>query len=448
MLKFVRSSWLPVVLLALGVPSALAKERQQVTISYVIAPPRPLPEGLKAVAVIDAGVESQGTGDGREQKWSKMAADMIEAMLANSSAQFGSGLDVAQRRHTRQVLAEQDLKLAGLVQGADATRVGKLLAVQGLITSRITINIDTRRSTKSTVDWGSVLGMASQALMNRNENRSPRAVVVAPAPAPRPAYRVPPASRVRIDPRTGRPVQAAPRSAYVVRDPRDARLQRYRYSAPDRRYPAAAPGAVVVAPAPAAPPPQLGLGTKEVEEISRHLTVQCSFSLIDATTGRALAQYSPPPYQKTDTSSPDFLFGSLQDPADLDPVDHFIGELVERATQEFVSMLVPTQVEYTYTVTGLHSRGEDAVRALRADDYERAFDLFLALHQKEKDEHETVFALGVVSELLGRPEQALGFYREAVAMKGLDDEELRIYTQAKNRLTEHLPRIVRVESER
>jgi hypothetical protein len=423
MLKFVRSSWLPVVLLALGVPSALAKERQQVTISYVIAPPRPLPEGLKAVAVIDAGVESQGTGDGREQKWSKMAADMIEAMLANSSAQFGSGLDVAQRRHTRQVLAEQDLKLAGLVQGADATRVGKLLAVQGLITSRITINIDTRRSTKSTVDWGSVLGMASQALMNRNENRSPRAVVVAPAPAPRPAYRVPPASRVRIDPRTGRPVQAAPEGRGT-------------------------PGAVVVAPAPAAPPPQLGLGTKEVEEISRHLTVQCSFSLIDATTGRALAQYSPPPYQKTDTSSPDFLFGSLQDPADLDPVDHFIGELVERATQEFVSMLVPTQVEYTYTVTGLHSRGEDAVRALRADDYERAFDLFLALHQKEKDEHETVFALGVVSELLGRPEQALGFYREAVAMKGLDDEELRIYTQAKNRLTEHLPRIVRVESER
>src|SRR5690606_28060510 len=129
-------------------------------------------------------------------------------------------------------------------------------------------NIDTRKSTKSTIDWGAVLGMASQALLNRGESRSPWAVVV--APPPRPVYRAP-TTRVRIDPRTGRPVQVAPRPGYIARDPREARMQRYqRHYTPDSRYPA---GAVVVTPAPAAPPPgpaQLGLGTKEVEEISRH----------------------------------------------------------------------------------------------------------------------------------------------------------------------------------
>ena len=87
-----------------------------------------------------------------------MAADMIESMLANSSTRFGSGVQVAERRLTRQILQERDLKLAGLVDASTAEQAGKLLAVQGLIASRITITIDTQKTRKSAVDWGSVMG--------------------------------------------------------------------------------------------------------------------------------------------------------------------------------------------------------------------------------------------------------------------------------------------------
>ena len=135
------------------------------------------------------------------------------------------------------------------------------------------------------------------------------------------------------------------------------------------------PGGAVATPAPAAvvqPAPAPTFGMKQVEEISRNLTVQCSFTLIDAVTGQSLVQFSPPAYQKVDKSSPDFLFGSMHQ-EELDPVDHFIGELVEQAVQEFVSLMVPTEVEYHYELLGKHARGEAGVRAVRADDFDAAY---------------------------------------------------------------------------
>jgi hypothetical protein len=379
-----------------------AKEKERVTISYVLGPPKPLPEGLKAVAVINSGVETRGAKeDKRERKWSTMAADMIEAMLADGSTRFQSGLKVAQRRQTQAILKEQDLKLAGLVEGDAAAKAGKLLDVQGLIVSRITINIDVEKGTKSTLDWGSLMGNMASGASRSN-------------PPPRPA----PSVRVYRDPR----------------DPRGQRVLRYQ-----RYY-----GPQYVAPPPQAAPigPPGGLQTKEVEEVSRHITVQCSFSLIDAVTGGAIVQYSPPPIQKHDSSSPDFLFGGMMKPEQLDPVDHFIGELVERATQEFVSTIVPTEVEYAYTVVGKGSAGEKGVRLLRAEDYAGAMEQFLAECRKKPDEHETLFALGVASELLGDHAEALEYYRQAAAGDA-DKEELAMYVSAKKRLSEHLPRIMK-----
>lgn len=457
----------------------LADESAEVTVNYILAPTRPLPDGLRAVAVIDAGVQTRGAKqDARERKWSTMAADMIESLLANSSARFGSGLQVAQRRHTRQILAEKDLQLAGLVDGPTAERAGKLLAVQGLIASEITVEIDVQKTRKSTVDWAQLLGMAAEVMLNggREPAPVPPAVVVQPQPAPAPpppapAYARPTylrQNRPGADPRDPRASPAYrpdpdPRS----RDPRTLRYRRYAY---DRRYEArpgviGPPGAVVVrpvptgvlapvpapapapvaVPAPAAEPPSAGgelggLGMKEVEEVSRHLTVHCSFALIDAVTGQTIVMYRPPPYRKVDKASPDFLYGSMH-AAPLDPVDHFIGELVEQGVQEFVSLLVPTEVEYRYELVARHSRSEAGIRALRGDDFEAAAGHFEADARKYDDEPEPFFALGVLSEIRGEPRRALDYYRRAASMDDVPPDQLQVYLAAKNRLSEHLPRI-------
>jgi len=403
-----------------------AKEKQTVTISYLLGPSRPLPEGLRAVAVIDSGVVAPDLKrDEREAKWSIMAADMIEAMLQAGSAMTSSPILVAKRSETQAVLREHDLALAGMVAGDQAARAGKLLAVQGLITSRIVVQIDEQRGTRSTLDWMSLMGGAI------NETLSPR-------PDPRPAPARPPVVQRRPPPEIRRTpdgrtytVQRGPARTAVPPSYRGIPAQVYvprRHRVPQRERSAAGGGLVIK--------------TRDVEEISRHLTVQCSFTLIDAGTGQAIIQYSPPPFRKVDRRSPDFFFGSLLGEKDLDPVDHFIGELVEQATREFVSMIVPVEVSVAYELVARHDPAEQALRALRADDYAGAMGGFERELQEEPGEHETLFALGVVNELMGRPSQALEYYRKALAAEDVDDDELAIYAAAKDRLTAHLGRIL------
>ncbi|MBI5762771.1 MAG: tetratricopeptide repeat protein [Planctomycetes bacterium] len=363
-----------------------AKEKQVVTVSYVLLPERPLPAEMKTVAVMDSGVESiDGVkGNLRSKKWSSIAAELIESMLQTPSVDGESPLTVVQRRATKKILDEQDLKLAGIVEGDSATQVGKLLAVNGLIMSKIDIRVDTRRHTKETLDWTRLLGQSGLA------------------------------GGPRRDPRF-RPMPGGPREGNPYR--------------PQHRPPQGPGGA--------------DMPTKTIEEISRSLTVQCSFALVDANTGRSIVQFSPPVYQKTDKAKPNFIFGGCVDEADLDPVDLFIGELVERAARDFTGMLAPTRVGFTYEIVGRGKDGEDAIRAIRADDFSRAVQLFEAAHRDDPKEDQTVFALAVTCELAGDFERALDYYRKVCSMPKVDDDDLVVYLAAKDRLASHIGRIAR-----
>ncbi len=421
---------------AVATSPCAAKEQQKVTISYVVAPKAPLPEGLKAVAVIDSGVKTAGVQqDDREKKWSTIAADMVEAMLQNGSF-YGSPLAVANRRETSRVLQEQDLKLAGLVDAPTASRVGKLLDVQALVTSRITVKIDVQKGTASTIDWVSIMGgVVDQMTETRQRNTVPP-----PPPKPR-VYRDP---RYASDPRL-----YYSRSLRYV-DPRYVKQRQPQPQSVQRGYPPM-PGRPV-------PPPGyttieqtnrtraagggLTLATKDVQEISRHLTVQCVFAMIDATTGQAIVQYAPPPYQKKDEAKPDFFFGGNIDESDLDPVDQFIGELVERATQEFVSYLVPVRVQTGYELVGRGKQGEAGIRALRADDYPAALAAFERWYNEDRDEPEALFCMGVTCELMGDYRRALDCYRQAAAHKEAGKDRLPVYMGAKTRLTDQIGRIL------
>ena len=353
------------------------------------------------MAVIDSSVESNDAdSDQRQRKWSALAADMIEARLFTGGERLAPPLYVTDRRNMKLVLDEHDLRLAGVVDGETAHRVGKLLAVQGLVVSRITILIDYDRSTKRSIDWGRMLTGAVRDARERKEQHAK-----------------PDDRRTK----SRRPLKRR----WIRKGPRDSAT-----GGDDPRRSASS--------APVLP----RFHAKEIEEISRYLTVQCSFSLIDAVTGRTVVRHSPPPYRKTDQAAPRFAFGNLVSESELNPVDHFIGELVERAANEFVGMIVPLEREYRYTVVGKGKEGEAGIRALRADDYEQALAHFQSAHRRDPDKPEIVFALGVTCELLGRWEEALQYYRQATGMEDLDDDELAVYQAAKVRLAEHLERIV------
>ncbi|HSW44448.1 MAG TPA: hypothetical protein VLM89_02645 [Phycisphaerae bacterium] len=332
-------------------------ETYNVTISYVLEPTQKLPEGLTTLAILDAGVETK-EGDtedkDRSVKWATIAADMMEKMIQDSALKFGSGLTVAKRRDTTKVMAEKDMKMAGLVDGGAAAQAAKLLEVQGIIASKLNIRVEVKEGKSRTVSAASIAAWGG-------------------------------------------------------------------------RHWGGGSGSV---------------DTEEVSNISRNMTVQCSFSLMDATTGEAIFQFSPKPFRKFDNQKPGPVFGSSKTEADLDSVDGIIGELVEQGTREFVSMFVPCEVEYAYQLeSGKSEESARGVRLLRSDDLEGAMQSFKAALAEDPEDHRSAFAMGVASEFMKNWDDALKYYRQASGMPNLSEEEQNMYLAAKNRVTEHKDRI-------
>lgn len=338
---------------------AHASEECQVTVTYVLAPLKPLPEGFRTVAVLDSGVKTAGAKPTeREARWSQIAADIIEGALL-ATTDLPSGLTLVKRDQTAAVLREHDMSLAGLVEGDPAMQAGKLLAVQGLITSQITIDIDHKQNVK------------------------------------------------------------AKRSLDL-----ETIISRY------RRH-----GEVVIRPR---------VRTQLIEEVSRLLTIQFSFSLIDVAQGRALVQYSPPPYTRKDSGAPHLTLGARAARGkELDPVDEIIGELVEQAVRDFVEKIAPVQYEHEFKVVGSGDNGENAIRALRGDDYVRAREEFSQAWKHDPEDMDAAWGLGVTFELLGQFPEALEVYRRA-ATQDVDEDDLKKIIRSKNRLTEHVPRMMRL----
>lgn len=359
-----------------------AGEQQRMAISYLLAPSRPPPDYVKTVAVIDVGVESdEERRDSRERKWQQIAADMIESMVQSGSNETGGdpavgALRVVDRRSTRQILAEKDMQLVGIVEGDSAAAAGKLLAVDALIMSRVKISIDYRRTRTTKVDWGGILGGGGSG--------PPR------------QYRS--------------PYHRGPNNPYRAR------------------------------PIPVRGGPEMP--RKTIEEISRDLTVQCSFTLVDARTGEALVRHTPPVFQKRDKSKPQFMFGGRMDAADLDPVDHFIGELVERASREFVSLIAPVRATYIYPVEIRGKDAEPAIRMMRADDYDGAIRVLERAYEKKQKETDLLFAIGLIHEMMGDRSRALEIYRLCVSARKIDEDKLEVYISAKDRLSAHVDRII------
>ena len=331
------------------------------SISYVLEPTQKVPDGLTTVAILDAGVETKA-GDtedkDRSVKWATMAADMMEKMIQDSATKFGSGLTVAKRRDTTKVMAEKDMKMAGLVDGGKAAQAAKLLDVQGIIASKLNIRVEVKEGRQRTVSAASIAAWGG-----------------------------------------------------------------YHWGGGS--------GSV---------------DTEEVSSISRNMTVQCSFTLMDATTGEAIVQFSPKPYRKYDSEKPGPVFGSSKTEANLDSVDGIIGELVEEGTREFVSTFVPCQVDYSYELkSGKSEESGKGIRSLRMDDFDNAMTFFKAAVAKDSEDHRSVFAMGVTCELMKKWDEALKYYRQAAGMGGLSQEDQNMYLAAKTRVSEQKDRIRKAE---
>ena len=177
--------------------------------------------------------------------------------------------------------------------------------------------------------------------------------------------------------------------------------------------------------------------TTEAETVSRNITVQTDFKLVDAATQKNWTTHSPKPYRASDKTEVSPFFGSSQTEASLTPRDEIIGAAVEAGARQFVSKLVPCAVRYEVE---LKSSGQEncvqGVRYLRADMFEEALSQFRMALQEDPEDHRAAFAAGVCCEAMGNYDQALSYYKQAAMAK-----DRTAYVLAKKRMSENIERI-------
>ncbi len=177
--------------------------------------------------------------------------------------------------------------------------------------------------------------------------------------------------------------------------------------------------------------------TQEVETVTRNMTVQTEFKLVDSANGRVWEHFSPKTYRATDRTKASPIFGSSKTEAELTPQDQIIGSLVERGAREFVSMLMPCRIDVEAEVESSGKKNSaNGVRLLRAEAYREAISAFQAAIADNSNDHRAAFGAGVACEATGQFESGLKYYNMACA-----GENNRIYAEARDRMKTYGSRI-------
>jgi tetratricopeptide (TPR) repeat protein len=178
--------------------------------------------------------------------------------------------------------------------------------------------------------------------------------------------------------------------------------------------------------------------TEESKSISRNVTVQVTFRLLDAANGKDWYTYSPEkPLMVSDKKKPGPIFGSSQTEADLSPRDQLVGMCVEEAVIEFLSHMIPCSYEFKIDIES--STNKDCVtgvKLVRGEDFDGAITAFKSALAENAEDDRAAFNMGVVYEKMGRLDEALDAYRKALVIKNEPE-----YTEARDRVAKFKDRV-------
>lgn len=177
--------------------------------------------------------------------------------------------------------------------------------------------------------------------------------------------------------------------------------------------------------------------TEEVETVTRNMTVQTEFKLIDSANGSVWEHFSPKTYHATDRTKASPIFGSSKTEAELTPQDEIIGALVERGAREFVSKLMPCRIDVETEVESSGNKNcVEGVKLLRAEAYREAIAAFQAAMAEDPNDHRAAYGAGVACEATGQFEAGLKYYNKACA-----GQNNRTYADARDRMKTYRSRV-------
>lgn len=170
--------------------------------------------------------------------------------------------------------------------------------------------------------------------------------------------------------------------------------------------------------------------TEEVETVTRNMTVQTEFKLLDTANNKVWVYHSPKTYRATERTKASPIFGSSKTEAELTPRDAIIATLVERGAREFISKLMPCRIEVEAEIKSSSNENcIQGVRLLRAEEYEMAIEEFKSALAMDATDDRAAFGAGLALEATGKYADALKYYKKALI--GDDDQA---YKAAKDRV--------------
>ena len=172
------------------------------------------------------------------------------------------------------------------------------------------------------------------------------------------------------------------------------------------------------------------IDTEEVETVTRNMTVQTEFKLVDTANNKVWDHHSPRTFTATDRTKASPIFGSSATEAELTPQDRIIATLVEQGAREFISRLMPCRIDADAVVMSSNNKNcAEGVRMLRGEMYDQALSVFKAALADDGNDHRAAFGAGVACEASGRYDEALRFFQRACA--GAD---MAKYREARDRM--------------
>ncbi len=158
------------------------------------------------------------------------------------------------------------------------------------------------------------------------------------------------------------------------------------------------------------------LDTRQVRNVTRTLTVQTEFKLLDTANNRQWDYYAPDPYRVTDRTRTSPIFGSDSTEEDLPPTDRIIGGQVARGARAFVSRFMPCRIRVdTEIVSSGNKDCADGVGLLRARLYDLALGAFRRALAVDGRDAAAAYGAGLACEAMKQTSEALRYYRQAVA---------------------------------
>lgn len=330
-----------------AISGCAGRETAVVNFSYVVEPTRGLPPGMTTLAILPAKL-----GPGTDPQWSDMSVTIMHSLVNESRSQFGTNVEISDRRDTQVTFDEADLAAAGMSMRRGGSP-GRLQHAQGAILSQIDVKVEKHIGRQRTLSGFSIHGGGGRYYRHGGWGHGGGSI-----------------------------------------------------------------------------------RTREVETVSRNITVQTAFKLLDTSNNRVIEYYSPKTFTATDRTKASPIFGSSRTEAELTPRDRIIATLVERGAREFISRLMPCRMDVETVVEASRNRAcARGVRYLRAESYDSAraeFDTALA---SNPDDHRAAYGAGIACEATGRFADALDYYRQACM--GAD---LRIYREARDRMNNYADR--------